>query len=330
MSEQVIGVDIGGTKIATGLVNAQGQVVSSVTLPTKVEEGKDAVTAQIFSSIQQLDVDMSTVKGIGIGAPGPLKDGVLINPPNIPCCYNYPISKLVTEKYNIPTITENDANAAGYAEMVFGSAKGYKNFVYVTVSTGIGTGIIIDGEIYRGKNSLAGEGGHVTIDYKLASTHAHMGDAGVPGSIESLASGTAIACRVQKKMRENPDLKTKLWDYVAEKSGSKEEKLSKISTYDIAQAIQDGDAYAINVIQDAGTKIGVWLGGIISLLDPEIIVIGGGVTELGEILFDKIKETAPKYTINQFAVNTPIVPASLKENVGIYGAASLVIKHLAK
>lgn len=331
MSNLVLGIDIGGTKIATGAVDEQGRIVHSVQVSTLADQSQEKILGQVFLSVEKIleaGINLSDIKGIGIGAPGPLKEGVLINPPNIAAWQNFPITKLITEKYGLPTLAENDANAAAHAEMVFGAAQGFKNFVYVTVSTGIGTGIIIDGKIFRGLNGLAGEGGHVCINYDQdIVSHTNIG---VLGSVENLASGTAIAKEAQRLMKENPETETTLWKHVDKKGNISEISLSKITTYEIGEAIKENDEFSKKLIERAGRLIGIWMGGIVSLFDPEIIVIGGGVMEIGEILLDQIREVTPKFTINQFASNTPIIPAALKGQVGIYGAASLIHQRLTR
>ena len=189
----VVGVDVGGTKIAAARVaSAAEPVIGQCTVvPTKAAEGFERSLEQIFSAVDACLDD--SVKAIGICAPGPLnpKSGVVINPPNLPGWSNIPLQKIVTERYELPCRIENDANAAGLAEALFGAGKGYQNVLYATLSTGIGTGIIINGRIYHGKNGAAGEGGHVSIDYRSE----HRCNCGTPGCIEALASGTGLAAR---------------------------------------------------------------------------------------------------------------------------------------
>ncbi|MCK4852507.1 MAG: ROK family protein, partial [Candidatus Omnitrophica bacterium] len=171
MKKNIIGVDIGGTKIASGIVSADGGLGKTVILPTLAAKGADVSLNQVMVSIEMLlsgiAAGKKSVRGIGICAPGPLDPGrgVVHNPPNLPGWKDVPLAALVRKRFGIDTKLENDANAAGMAEMVWGAAKGYKNIFYITVSTGIGTGIIIGGKIYHGKNGMAGEGGHVTVNY---------------------------------------------------------------------------------------------------------------------------------------------------------------------
>jgi glucokinase len=266
----VLGVDIGGTKIAAGRVGRNAQLLSRGEVPTRSREGYEVAIQQVYSAIDsQLTPE---VTGIGIAAPGPLnpKTGVILNPTNLYGWRNVPLADLVSERYGLPCRVENDANAAGLAEALFGAARGASSVFYATLSTGIGAGIILDGKVYHGKNGAAGEGGHLTIDYRSP----HICNCGVPGCIEALASGTAI-----------------------ERDGG----------YDI---------------DELSVKLSAWLGSVISLLDPDIIVIGGGVARIGEPLFERLRRETPKRTINQFAAATPIVPAALGADCGIIGGAA--------
>ena len=278
----VVGVDIGGTKIAAArVVAATEPVIGECTVvPTRASEGFERSLEQIFSAIETCLDDSATA--IGICAPGPLnpKTGVVINPPNLPGWSNIPLQQIMSERYKLRCRVENDANAAGLAEALFGAGKGYQNVLYATLSTGIGTGIIINGRIYHGKNGAAGEGGHVSIDYRSP----HRCICGTPGCIEALASGTGLAARGLDPRR------------------------------------LDDEAF-----DEFAVQLSAWLGSLISLLDPDVIILGGGMTEIGERLFDRLRRWTPTRTINQFADRTPIVPAKFAKNVGILGAASVVL-----
>lgn len=286
----VVAVDVGGTKIAAGWVNERAEILESVVLPTRAGEGYAVSLRQVYAAIRACLRPQTSA--IGICAPGPLnpKTGVVLNPPNLPGWRNVPLADLAAGEFGLRCRVENDANAAGLAETRFGAARGFSSVFYVTWSTGIGTGIILDGKIYHGKNGQAGEGGHVTIDYQSA---ARCG-CGLPGCIEALASGSALARR-----------------------GLQPERL--------AEAAQAGDAAALAILDELALMLGTWLGGMISLLDPEIIVIGGGLTQIGEPLFARLREVTPKRSINPFAAATPIVRAQLGAQAGILGAASVVL-----
>jgi glucokinase len=281
----VIGVDVGGTKTAAAQVfhGNPPQLRNAVVRPTRAAEGLDVSLSQIYGTIEAcLSPD---VEAIGICAPGPLnpKTGVVINPPNLPGWSNVPLAEWVTRRFNLPCRVENDANAAGLAEVLFGAARGYPSVFYATLSTGIGAGIILDGRIYHGKNGAAAEGGHVSVDY-LRQPYCNCG---VPGCIEGLASGSALA----------------------------------------RQGL-DPTALTAEQFEEWTVMLGAWLGSVVSLLDPDIIVIGGGMANVGEPLFSRLRSIVPTRTINQFASATPIVPARLAADVGVLGAAAVMFQHL--
>jgi glucokinase len=254
---------------------------------------------------------------VGVCAPGPLnpKKGVIINPPNLPGWRNIQLARLLESHFHLPARVENDANAAGLAEVLFGAAVGYRDVFYVTVSTGIGTGVIINKKIYHGKNGVAGEGGHVSIDFNSP----YRCGCGALGCIEALAAGPAMArraCVALEQEHSRPSL-------LRELSGG---DLRKITPFMIQEAARKGDSLAKSLIDDTGFYLGAWLGGMISLFDMEAIVIGGGVAQIGQTLFDRIRLTVPDYTIHRrFVEKLPILPAKLQTNVGVYGAASIFL-----
>ena len=321
MSKYVIGVDIGGTKIATGAITLTGKLKHKVVLPTLSEKGFDVSIEQVYRSIYDVleigKISKNMVEGIGVCAPGPLDPdrGVVHNPPNLKGWKEVPLASLIRKKFKKKTRLENDANAAGVAELIWGAAKGYKYVFYVTISTGIGTAVIIDGKLYHGKNGMAGEGGHVTVNYD--DTGAKCG-CGNTGCIETLASGLNVVKRLVRTLKEDPSIKTSLIDMV-------EGELDKITMVTVGDAAQAGDKLALEVIAEEGKLLGIWFGSMINILDPEIIVIGGGVSFLGGFLFRHIKKTIPLHTINIYAKKIPIVQAKLKRDVGIYGAASALL-----
>ena len=319
MAQLIIGIDVGGTKVAGGLVNRKGRLVKSIDVPTRAAEGFETSLGQILGVIETLVQragGKQNIAGIGVCAPGPLnpKTGVVINPPNLPGWRNIPLTRQVEKHFSIPTRLENDANAAGLAEVLFGSAVGYRDIFYVTVSTGIGTGIIIDKKIYHGKNGIAGEGGHVSVDFRSP----YICGCGTPGCIEALAAGPGMVRRARVLLEQHHTLPSLL----REMTGG---HTSRITPKMIEDAARAGDEVANSIIAETGFLLGAWLGGMISLLDPEAIVIGGGVARIGKPLFSKIRETIPHYTINQFAKKTPVFPAKLQSNVGVFGAASLFL-----
>lgn len=317
----IIGIDVGGTKVAGGLINKKAKLLRSLTVPTEADKGFEASFSQILGVIEQM-VNFAggreRIRGIGICAPGPLnpRTGMVLNPPNLPGWKNIKLTKRIEDRFKLPTRLENDANAAGLAEVLFGAAVGYRDVFYATVSTGIGTGIIINKKIYHGKNGVAGEGGHVSIDFRSP----YRCGCGNMGCIEALAAGPALVRRARVKLEQEHTLPSLL----RERTGN---HLSRITPVMIEEAAKAGDAVANFIIQETGFYLGVWLAGMGTLLDPDAMVIGGGVSLIGKPLFDKIRQTIPDHTINRrFATDTPILPAKLQKNVGIFGAASLFLQ----
>jgi glucokinase len=296
MDSVVIGLDIGGTKLAGGVLTREARLLDRRERPTRAAEGVEVSLEQVWEILGELVESArgrAAVDGIGICAPGPLnpKTGVIFNPTNMPGWVNVPLAEEVTRRFALPCRVENDANGAGLAEALFGAGRGCRSVFYVTLSTGIGTGIILDGKVYHGKNGFAGEGGHVTVDYRSTA----VCNCGNIGCIEALASGTSIARRAGR------------------------------SAEDLARAAAAGDPDAARLLDETTEMLAAWLGSVVSLLDPDIIVIGGGVSRIGEPLFTKLRELVPRRTINPFASQTPIVPAALDRDVGIYGGAAVIL-----
>jgi glucokinase len=307
-----VGVDVGGTKVAAGLVNAEGEITSQVRVPmvsnSSAEDGLEAVLAAIA---QVIPGGGAAVKGIGICAPGPLdpKTGVILNPPNVPCWRDFPLAQAVQEKHSVPVKVDNDANAAALAETRWGAARGYKYVFYATIGTGIGTGIVLDGKIYHGRTGSAGEGGHVSIDYR-----GPICKCGKPGCIEILASGTAIAQRARDRVKAGEI--SRMLEFAGENANA-------INGEIVAKASSAGDALAKRILAGAAEMLAVWLSNMVDLLDPDVIVIGGGAAALYQPYFEEIRARVAKLSLNPRATEVPIVPARYGADSGIAGGAAL-------
>ncbi|HEV2176895.1 MAG TPA: ROK family protein [Terriglobia bacterium] len=320
MQKLIIGVDVGGTKVAGGLVTPKGRLVKSLIVPARAQAGFETSFRQVLHVIERLihhARGRENVAGIGICVPGPLnpETGTVLKAPNLPGWNRIPVRRKLEKRFEIAAKVENDANAAGLGEVLFGAARGFRHVFYVTVSTGIGTGIIINRRIYHGKNGAAGEGGHVSIDFQ---SHYRCG-CGALGHIETLASGPAMARRARVRLEQEAFTPSLLRRWT-------QGNLSRITPQMIEKAARAGDRAAKIIVDETGFYLGVWLAGMITLLDPEAIVIGGGVAQIGKPLFAKIRETIQRYTLNpQLAAKTPLLPAKLEKLVGVYGAASLFL-----
>jgi len=316
----VLGVDIGGTKVAAGLVDPRtGEIRSQVKMPMAAcgaaKDGLAAVQVAIDRLLQDAAIGIRDVQGIGLCAPGPLdpRRGVVINPPNLPCWRNFPLAKEVSKAYGRSAKLDNDANAAALAETIWGSGRGYRNIFFVTIGTGIGTGIVLDGKILHGRTGAAGEGGHVSIDYRGPQCAC-----GKRGCIEALAAGPAIARAAREAARQGP-MEAKM---LLELAGG---DTNAISSEVVGQAYAKGDAIAQQVLTQTMEYLSCWLGNIIDLLEPEVIVVGGGVSLMLKRFFKGLSKTLPRYCENQRAGETPIVASHFGDAAGIAGAAALCV-----
>lgn len=311
MKKYVIGVDLGGTKISTAISTIEGNILANVVLPTKAEEGEVAVLGRIVQSIDEVIVGSSTsideVEAIGIGSPGPLdaKKGIIITTPNLPF-KDYNLVQPLKEKYNIPVYLDNDANAAAIGEYMFGAGKGKESIVYFTVSTGVGGGAVLDGKVYRGHTSNALEIGHTTVN-----PNGPRCNCGNLGCLEAMSSGTAIAKKGKEAVSTNVETSLKKYD--------------TITSYEVFKEAEAGDEVAKDIIDNALTYLGIGVANAIATFDPEMIIIGGGVSKAGDIVFDTVKKVVNKRCFKSMAESCEIVPAGLGSDAGVVGAVALAI-----
>ncbi len=314
MSEYVIGVDVGGTKVAAGLVDAAGNVQSMTRTPMcatgTAEEGLAAVRRAVDTLLR--DANAADVKGIGICSPGPLDPftGVVINPPNLPCWHGFPLAESVRKIYSVPVKVDNDANAAALAEAQWGAGIGYRNVFYATIGTGIGTGILFDKRIFHGRTGAAAEGGHNSIDYRGPRC-----GCGKPGCIEVLAAGPAIALRARQALA-NSALKSMILDLA---NGD----IQKVTAETVGEAYRAGDALAASVLRETLHLLAVWFGNIVDLLEPDVMIIGGGVSMMLWPMFPELIAEIPNYCVNPRASEIPLVHARYGQDAGVAGAAAL-------
>lgn len=315
MSAPIIGVDIGGTKVAVGLVDREGKILQQGRKPMvangTANAALDAVTGAIDSLLSQAN---SAVQSIGICAPGPLdpKTGVVLNPPNLPCWRNFPLAETVTAKYRVPVKVDNDANAAALAETRWGAARGFRYVFYATIGTGIGTGIVFDGAIYHGNTGSAGEGGHVTIDYQ-----GPVCSCGKRGCIEVMAAGPAIGARARAKLEADPKRSSAMLDLA-------KGNIASVTSELVGQANASGDSLAREILLETVELLTAWLGNIVDLLDPDVLVMGGGVAAMLKPFFDEIKKSLPGWCVNPRASDIPLLMAHYGADAGIAGGAALL------
>ena len=311
-----LGVDIGGTKVAAGLVDASGTILSQTRVPMPAREDAAAGFAAVASAINSIFTERpesrDALAGIGICAPGPLdpRTGMILNPPNVPCWRNFPLAAEVERAFGLRARVDNDANAAALAEALWGAAVGYRNVFYATLGTGIGTGIVFDRRIYHGRTGSAAEGGHLSIDYRGPQC-----GCGKRGCIEALCSGPAIASRARARLSESSG-RSQMRELT---SGD----MNCLTAEMVAQAFRQNDVIAREVLEETADLLTVWLGNVIDFLEPDVMVFGGGVAQLMSGFFDRIRATLPRWTINAHCTEIPLLLAKYGSDAGIAGAAAL-------
>ena len=313
----VVGVDIGGTKVAAGLVDRNGEIESQVRTPMVANRGAGEGLAAVVSAIDLLlshDPKARTlIRGIGICAPGPLdpKTGVVINPPNVPCWRDFPLATEVEKVYRVPVKVENDANAAALAEARWGAGRGYRHIFYAGVGTGIGSGIVFDGKIYNGRTGAAAEGGHMSIAYDGPPC-----GCGKPGCIEILAAGPAIARRASTKLASAQGPRSAILDLA-------KGNIDAVTSEMVGQAYAAGDPVAQQVLQETVDLLSLWLSNIIDLLEPDVIILGGGVAAMLSPFFGDFADGIAKYCIISRCREIPLLKAHYGADAGIAGGAAL-------
>ena len=315
----IVGVDIGGSKIAAGLVTPTGEIHYHTRVPMLPNDGPAAGLATVVKAIDQVCAKAAgsgcdrLLRGIGICCPGPLdpNTGVIINPPNLPCWREFPLADGISQKYKVPVKVDNDANAAALAEALWGAGRGYRNIFLTILGTGIGTGIVFDGRIYHGRTGAAGEGGHVSIDYR-----GPLCGCGKPGCIEAFASGPAIAKRVRAKLCSNGTRESVLLRLA---NG----ECSSVTAEMVGEAYAQGDPVAAETLRETVELLSVWLGNMIDLLEPDVIIVGGGVGGLMKPFLGEIRALLPSCCVNQRCQEIPLLPAFYGGDAGIAGGAAL-------
>jgi glucokinase len=317
-----IGVDIGGTKIAAGIVDREGRIIVDSRRPMVPDRGANAGLTAVAEAISAVFAEAGpnrpAIQGIGICSPGPLDPirGVIINPPNLPCWRNFPLVSEVAKLYEIPVVLENDANAAALAEVLWGSARRYGNVFYATIGTGIGTGIVVNGGIYHGRTGSAGEGGHMSIDHRGPRC-----GCGKAGCIEALAAGPAIAKRAQAKLLEDSGAGQSAMINLAGGDAS------AVTCEIVEAAYNSGDSLAKEVLMETSSLLSLWLSNVVDLLEPEVIVIGGGVSKMLSPFFENIRTQMIEHCLNSRADEIPLLMAHYGAQAGIAGAAAVCATH---
>jgi glucokinase len=311
----VIGVDLGGTKILVGVVGPDHAILARSKRPTPAEDGAAAILAAIVAGIDQAleeaHLGREDIAGIGIGSPGPLdpKTGVILETANLNV-KNWPIAPELAREIGRPALLQNDVRVGGYGEFRLGAGRGYQNVLAAFVGTGIGGCLVLDGKVVEGSTGNAGEVGHIIVKAGGAEC-----GCGRRGCMEAYASRTAIARRIGKAVRKGQA--TVLAGKVDKKSG-------RIKSGDLAEAFQAHDPVALKEIHRAAHYLGLGLGSLVNVFGPEIVIIGGGVTEaLGAPWVDLVRASIRKANLVDALETIKVEPASLGDDAGVLGAALL-------
>lgn len=310
-----IGIDIGGTNTKYGLVNHRGDIIEKGELRTdafpKIDDYVDALYKALRPIIVK-DNNEESIKGIGIGAPnGNPFSGTIEYAPNLKWRGVIPMCDLVTRKFKMPSVINNDAKSAAIGEMTYGAARGMKDFIMITLGTGVGSGIVVNGQVVYGHDGFAGELGHTTI---RPGGRIHPGT-GMHGTLETYASATGIAVTANEMLDENPKKESLLRKYRREEITAKE----------VAEAAGKGDEIAQNVYRFTGQILGEALANFIMFSSPEAIILFGGVIKAGDLILKPTREHMEKNILPIFQNKVKLIFSELKEaDAAILGASALV------
>ncbi len=309
MGNQIIAVDLGGTQIRTARYDLELNLLQRENTLTEAYLGLQSTIERMKVYIRKaMPASAEDVLGIGISSPGPLNPfaGVIVAPPNLPGWLDVPLRDIMESEFSLPVHIGNDANVAALAEASKGAAQGCRHVVYITVSTGIGAGIICDGKLLLGRDGLAAEFGHIPI----------VLENGTVSSVELEAAGPAIARRVKRSIEEGA--KSKVMDIV-------DGDLKRIDARAVGMAAAAGDELGIAQLAYAGRIIGLGIVSIMHLFNPEVIVIGGGVSKTGDLLFAPMREAVRAQVMDEaYTENLRIEQSALGDDVALIGAAALV------
>ena len=314
--QPVIAVDVGGTKTIVAAVLSDGKVISRRFYLTQADEGATEVIKRLSSAINKsISQAKSTGKepiGIGIGVAGILdtRRGIVTTSPNLPGWRNVPVREIIAARSGLATFLINDANAAALGEYNFGAGRGFDNMLYITVSTGIGGGIIINGELSSGADGCAGEWGHMTLEPDGPQCHC-----GNFGCLEALAGGWAIAKEAVTRIEKGESSAI---------AGLVDGRIDYITAEIVAKAARKGDRLASEIVSRAANYLGIGLASLVNIFNPDLIVIGGGLSKMGNMLLKPAKRIIKERAFELPAKTVRIVRAHLGSNAGIVGAAAYV------
>lgn len=306
-------VDLGGTQVRVAVAGADS-LLARTQERTDLANGPFGTERQIAGMAEKAlgmaGADRSQIRRLVIATPGPLDPvrGLVVEPPNMPGWHEVAIKEDLERLIGVPVIPINDANAAGLGEFQFGAGKGTRHLVYLTISTGIGGGVVVDGRLLEGVSGTAGEIGHMTID-----RHGPLCKCGNIGCLEMLASGTSIARRFRELLDDGGESIVTRWTEAP-------------TADDVSRAAEEGDPLAASLFRDAAEAIGTGVVNCIHIFNPEMVVLGGGVTRAGELLFGPVRDMVARYALSIPRDAACVVPAALGDDAGLYGTLARALQ----
>lgn len=317
----IIGVDLGGTNIVSLLMSRDSKILARDTRRSLAKEGKERTISQIVASVRKIleegessEIFSKSILGVGIGSPGPLntKEGVIHFAPNFPGWIEVPLIQILRDELNLPIFLENDANAAALGEWWLGAGKNVDNLVLLTLGTGIGGGIIIEGEVLHGAWDTAAEIGHMIICEGGLTC-----GCGKQGCLEAYASATGVVKRTLAAIEKGE--KTLLINLV-------ENRLEDITCELIFKTAEKGDSLAKWIVEETARYLGIGIASIVNIINPEMVILSGGMIAAGDTLFKPVRKYAQENALAAAIKEVKIVPAALGGNAGAVGAAATVLK----
>ena len=302
-----VGIDLGGTQLRIAVADGRGRLRTILRRPTEAKRGRQHVIERIVAAVADVLIEDGTkaaaIRALGLSMPGPVDPaaGVVISPPNLPGFVNVPLNRILTRATGIPSYLHHDAHLAALGESLHGAARGASNLIYVTVSTGIGAGLILDGELYAGAHGIAGEVGHIVVQ-----PGGPLCTCGNRGCVEAISSGTGIARAAREQARLEP--------------ASALHGILLPSAADVARAARAGDALALSLLEQAGEALGIAIGTLINLFNPELIVLGGSVLNSGTFLLRPMRRAIHASSWKASRRGLRVVRPALKGDAGLVGA----------
>ncbi len=312
MSDVAFAVDLGGTNVRGAIVTRDGEIQHYRTARTAVRGGVYAIIDQIVGLAEDAfdEHGERPETGVGVVAPGPLepKAGIVRFAPNLPGWENVPLKRLLEERLNIPVVLGNDGNCAALGESMFGAGRNVDNLIYLALGTGLGAGIIHQGQLIEGIAGLGGEVGHISVD-----GNGPRCTCGAVGCMEAYIGGWAIARHGELAAHSERSA------MIREIAGE-----GRITAEVVADAALEGDRAAIDIFARGGRALAVGIGGLVNVFNPELIVIGGGLARAGDLIMEPFRSSLPNYCMLPAYQHVAIVPSALETNTGLYGAAANV------